>query len=51
MKKSSQKSVKDKTKETIKNENLKNISGGRVHIPELPDPSEIRRILDERRKR
>ncbi|KTD16378.1 hypothetical protein [Legionella jordanis] len=41
---------KNKNKKSIKNEDLKNISGGRVRFPESPaEPDEIRRILDERR--
>ncbi|WED44274.1 hypothetical protein [Legionella cardiaca] len=50
--KKSPNSSKNQTKGKIKKDNLKNISGGRIFIPEnLPSPDEIRRILDERLKR
>ncbi|CEK11806.1 hypothetical protein [Legionella hackeliae] len=52
MKKSSSNSSKKQTKENLKKNNLKNISGGKFYIPDVqPDPDEIRRILDERLKR
>ncbi|HAT3877869.1 TPA: hypothetical protein I8669_002701 [Legionella pneumophila] len=48
MKKSSKASSKKQTKEKVKKDNLKNISGGRRDIPDhQPDPGPIRRIVDE----
>ncbi|ASQ44733.1 hypothetical protein [Legionella clemsonensis] len=55
MKKSSSSTSRKQTKPKVRKEYLKNISGGRgrgVFIPEdLPDPDEIRRIVDEHFKR
>ncbi|WP_183145289.1 hypothetical protein [Legionella jordanis] len=51
MNKSPKELSKNKNRKSIKNENLKNISGGRIHFPKSPaEPDEIRRILDERRQ-
>ena len=50
MKKPSPKLSKNKTKQTVKKENLKNVSGGRQR-PNLPDgfpePGKIRVIVDK----